>query len=184
MNVAHAGLSGWGLGFLAIKPGDALLDIGCGGGANLRRMLDAASGVKVRGLDSSPESVALSRRVAPGSGGLLEVKLGEAGAIPWPDGEFDIVTAFETVYFWSDLPACFREVARVLKPGGLFQITNSLNPGLDPSSGQIWMDTLDIGEIARTDLGAVMAETGFSDIQKISGVKRGLVVRGRKISPA
>ena len=32
---------------------------------------------------------------------------------------FDAVTAFETVYFWSDLPQCLREVRRVLKPGGI-----------------------------------------------------------------
>ena len=33
---------------------------------------------------------------------------------------FDAVTAFETVYFWPDLPRCFREVFRVLRPGGTF----------------------------------------------------------------
>lgn len=36
------------------------------------------------------------------------------------DASFDAVTAFETIYFWPDLPKCFREVYRVLKPGGTF----------------------------------------------------------------
>jgi SAM-dependent methyltransferase len=174
MNLAHAGLSNWGLGFVAPKPGQKALDIGCGGGANLRRMREA--GAEVRGLDPSPDSVAASSSVCPGA----EIKSGDAAAIPWPDGEFDIVTAFETVYFWQDLPACFREIARVLKPGGLFQITNSLNPDQGLESGRLWVETLDIEEQARTDLGAVMAEAGLERIQKISGVKRGLVVRGFK----
>ena len=65
-----------------------------------------------------------------------------------------------------------------MKPGGLFQITNSLNPDLDPSKGKFWVDTLDIGEVVKTDLGALMREAGLADIQKISGVDTGLIVRG------
>ncbi len=44
---------------------------------------------------------------------------------------FDAVTAFETVYFWPDLPQCFREVYRVLKPGGTFLICNESNGDTD-----------------------------------------------------
>ena len=44
---------------------------------------------------------------------------------------FDAVTAFETVYFWPDLPQCFREVYRVLKPGGTFLICNEANGDTD-----------------------------------------------------
>ena len=40
------------------------------------------------------------------------------------DASFDVVTAFETVYFWPGLPKCFQEVYRVLKPGGIFLICN------------------------------------------------------------
>ena len=44
---------------------------------------------------------------------------------------FDAVTAFETVYFWPDLPLCFREVYRVLKPSGTFLICNESNGDTD-----------------------------------------------------
>ena len=44
---------------------------------------------------------------------------------------FDAVTAFETVYFWPDLPQCFREVYRVLKPGGTFLICNESSGDTD-----------------------------------------------------
>ena len=42
--------------------------------------------------------------------------------LPFEDDTFDIVTAFETVYFWPDIEKCFGEVKRVLKPGGIFLI--------------------------------------------------------------
>ena len=47
------------------------------------------------------------------------------------DDWFDAVTAFETVYFWPDLPQCFREVCRVLKPGGTFLICNESSGDTD-----------------------------------------------------
>lgn len=178
MNFAHTPFSRWGLGFLNIQPGQVILDIGCGGGANLRRMLDSAHDVAVKGLDLSESSVEASRAACEGFGGRAEVKLGGADSIPWPDEAFDIVTAFETVYFWPDLAACFKEVARVLKPGGLFQIANSLNPALGLSAGRIWVEALDIEAAVKADFGRLMTEAGLIDIQKISGVDKGLVVRG------
>ena len=47
------------------------------------------------------------------------------------DDWFDAVTAFETVYFWPDLLQCFREVHRVLKPGGTFLICNESSGDTD-----------------------------------------------------
>jgi len=47
------------------------------------------------------------------------------------DNWFDAVTAFETVYFWPDLLRCFREVWRVLKPGGAFFFFNGRNGDTD-----------------------------------------------------
>ena len=44
---------------------------------------------------------------------------------------FDAVTAFETVYFWPDLTQCFREVYRVLKPGGDILICNESSGDMD-----------------------------------------------------
>jgi ubiquinone/menaquinone biosynthesis C-methylase UbiE len=46
--------------------------------------------------------------------------------IPWEDGAFDLVTAFETVYFWPDFEGGLKEVRRVLKPGGTLFICNEM----------------------------------------------------------
>lgn len=47
--------------------------------------------------------------------------------LPFEAEQFDVVTAFETVYFWPELAQNFREVYRVLKPGGIFFICNEAN---------------------------------------------------------
>ena len=53
-------------------------------------------------------------------------KVQEASVVKLPFGEstFDLVTAFETIYFWPDIEHCFGEVKRALKPGGQFVIVN------------------------------------------------------------
>jgi SAM-dependent methyltransferase len=184
MNLAHVPLARWGFSFLSVQPGQTVLDIGCGGGANLKKFLEYSPGVMVKGLDLSETSVSVSRSVCAEYGSRAEVKQGGAEAIPWPDEEFDLVTAFETVYFWPDLPASFREVARVLKPGGLFQIVNSINPEKDSFMARLWRDALDIEKAIKTDYGLVLAQAGFEKIQKISGVKMGLIFRGSRPAKA
>lgn len=52
----------------------------------------------------------------------MEVLEGNVQSLPFDDNSFDIVTAFETIYFWPDIEKCFGEVKRVLKPGGIFLI--------------------------------------------------------------
>ena len=54
--------------------------------------------------------------------GKVEIHEDNVKDLPFEDDTFDIVTAFETVYFWPDIEKCFGEVKRVLKPGGIFLI--------------------------------------------------------------
>ena len=56
-----------------------------------------------------------NRRISP---------ISYVSALDLPAGRFDLATAFETVYFWPGLEKCFAQVARALKPGGLFLICN------------------------------------------------------------
>ena len=63
MNLCHAPLTNWGLGLVDIQDGWTMLDIGCGGGATLRRLLKRSQDAKVYGIDISEESVAKAREV-------------------------------------------------------------------------------------------------------------------------
>lgn len=122
MNKEHTPVSLWGLKHLNIQSDDVILDVGCGGGININRM--ASNAKKVYGVDYSIESVKLSREVNREyiEQGKVEVLEGNVQALPFDDDSFDIVTAFETIYFWPDIEKCFGEVKRVLKPGGIFLI--------------------------------------------------------------
>ena len=123
MNLCHAPLTNWGLGFVDFHDGLTMLDIGCGGGATLKRLLKRSEGAEVYGIDISKESVAKARKI---NKALLDkqvfVQQGSAEKLPYEDGKFDLVTAVETVYFWPNMPNCLQEVRRVLKPGGHFAI--------------------------------------------------------------
>lgn len=123
MNLCHAPLTNWGLSLVDIQKGWTMLDIGCGGGATLKRLLKRSHDAKVYGIDISAESVSKARKV---NEALLDkqifIQQGSACKLPYEDAKFDLVTAVETVYFWPNLPECLKEVRRVLKPGGRFAI--------------------------------------------------------------
>jgi len=123
MNFGHAPLTNWGLSLVSFQDRWTMLDIGCGGGATLKRLLKRSRDAKVYGIDISAESIAKARSV---NGALLDKQVflteGSAAQLPYADDMFDLITAVETVYFWPDLPHCFHEVLRVLKPGSRFVI--------------------------------------------------------------
>lgn len=122
----HAQMANWALSSVQIKEDDQILDIGCGGGANIARLLQRAPKGVVQGIDYSSVSVAKSSKVNAKAIAEGRCKVQEASVVKLPFGEstFDLVTAFETIYFWPDIEHCFGEVKRVLKPGGQFVIVN------------------------------------------------------------
>jgi len=122
----HAQMANWALSSVQIKEDDQILDIGCGGGANIARLLQRAPKGVVQGIDYSSVSVAKSSKVNAKAIAEGRCKVQEASVVKLPFGEsvFDLVTAFETIYFWPDIEHCFDEVKRVLKPGGQFVIVN------------------------------------------------------------
>ena len=116
MNLGHSPVARWGLQFLNAAPDAKVLDCGCGGGANIKRLLKKCPQGTVKGIDYSPVSVEKSQKVngAAIAEGRCAVLQGSVADMMFADSWFDAVTAFETVYFWPELPSCFREVYRVL----------------------------------------------------------------------
>ncbi len=132
MNLGHSPVARWGLRFLELAPDARVLDCGCGGGANIKRLLKKCPQGIVRGVDYSAVSVEarnLNRTAI--QKGVARCVRAAWNISSLPRDWFDAVTAFETVYFWSDLPQCLREVRRVLKPGGTFLICNESNGDTD-----------------------------------------------------
>ncbi|HEY6928986.1 MAG TPA: class I SAM-dependent methyltransferase [Thermoanaerobaculia bacterium] len=124
MNLSHARLTNWGLAQLTLEKSFTILDVGCGGGATVRKLAASASDGKVYGIDYSAASVAAAQRTNAFSiaKGRVEIRQASVSELPFPDGTFDVVTAVETHYYWPDLPEDVREILRVLKPGGRLAI--------------------------------------------------------------
>ena len=120
MNFGHSAMAAWGLHFLQLAPDAMVLDCGCGGGANIKTLLKLCPKGKVQGIDYSAVSVEKARKVNAGAiaAGQCTVQQASVAELPFEAEQFDVVTAFETVYFWPELAQNFREVYQVLKPGG------------------------------------------------------------------
>jgi SAM-dependent methyltransferase len=168
-NGGHGALSRWGLESLELKRNSRVLDVGCGGGHNIARMLNLTPEGKVCGLAYSGASVKKSRKLnrRAVAEGRAEIKEGRASEIPWPDGVFDDVTAIETVYGWPDFVGNLREILRVLKPGGTLLICNEAikqNEG-GPPFGGILVEVLNLRMYSPNEYRAALREAGFADAE-------------------
>ena len=148
MNAGHAKMAAWGFTYLILSDSAHILDVGCGGGANIAKMLKDVPGSVVDGLDYSEESVAFSRKTnAAHLGTRCAIHQGDVASLPYPDQALDYVTAFETIYFWPNLNVAFKEIKRVLKPGGIFFICCES----DDSDDTTWTDRIEGMTIHRGD---------------------------------
>lgn len=97
---------------LALRPGDHLLDVGCGGGLLLRDAL--ATGATATGIDHSPEMVDLARERAPEA----EVRHASAEELPYADGRFTAVSMCAVFLFFREPTVVLTDARRVLADGG------------------------------------------------------------------
>jgi SAM-dependent methyltransferase len=117
----------------ATGPGCRVLDAGCGIGGPARR-LATLTGCEVIAVDLLPQLLSLSQRVSGDRSGSGSVRLvaADAAALPFADGTIDQVWCLGVVGHLPDLLTFGREVARVLRPGGLVLVTEALWDGMRP----------------------------------------------------
>jgi ubiquinone/menaquinone biosynthesis C-methylase UbiE len=153
-----------------IGASDRILDLGCGTGIVARVLRERLGGAaNVVGLDASALMLEKARSIAP----ELDFREGNAMALPFADGSFDLVLCQQMLQFVPDRLAALREVGRVLSPGGRF-IASTWRPRRE----QAFHDAL--GRVAERHLGEsndarwsldgtalqkALAEAGFSDIR-------------------
>ncbi len=128
----------WAVSQLSVAPGDSVLEVGCGPGVAIRLLGEAQRAGFVAGVDPSPIMVRQARRrnAALARAGRVELREGSASRLPFGNDRFDRVLSVNNVMLWPDPPKDLREVARVMKRGGLLVI--SLNPRWAKTPGDIW----------------------------------------------
>jgi arsenite methyltransferase len=155
-----------------LRPGETVVDLGSGGGLDvfLAARKVGPSGRAI-GIDMTPEMLELARRNAERAG-LTNVEFHRAtiDRLPLPDASVDCVISNCVINLAPDKPAVFREIARVLKPGGRLAVSDiALKRELPPNLGDDLMAY--VGCIA----GAIpievyrrgLTEAGFAHVEVI-----------------
>ena len=163
---------------LAAKPGEALLEVGVGGGA-LLELLSAARPGKLVGVDWSRAIVTRGRK---GGAKIVEAQV---TALPFADDDFDGLVSVSVVHFWPDLGPPLREMARVLRREGrlvlVFECEDSLRSWPGHRYGfELWSaaDVIEAAAAAGLALDARVEEQGkkpdhYVGLRFVKGVTHG-----------
>ena len=105
------------LGRLDLKPGDRLLDLGCGAGA-IAKYISERTGARVTGLDYSAPAIAVANERTADKRDRLTFLQGDMNALDLPAGSFDAAISLDTLYWVADIAHTLAQVARTIKAGG------------------------------------------------------------------
>lgn len=168
MNIHHKNLVKWAIkNFPKMNP-TSILDIGCGGGKNALELLKNYKKANLMAVDYSPVSVKNSRKVLSKEIRKNRCIVEEQDVLNLTLGKksFDLITAFETVYFWSDLAKAFLNVRNCLKENGKFIIIHE-NDGLIDNVEELESMIEGLRLYKFEEMETALKEVGFSKIEKI-----------------
>lgn len=169
-------------GMMRAGPGDHLLDVGSGIGGPAR-WFAGRFGCRVTGIDLTPEFVEVARHLTRlvGLDERVRFETGNALAMPFPDASFDGVASMNVSMNIADKSALYREIDRVLKPGGWLVLSEiAQGEGGAPDYPTPWARTAGESFLATPDEtrhGLVAA--GFEVVRLESAVERNLAFGAR-----
>lgn len=103
-----------------------ILDVGCGPGYLTRHLAALCPEADVQGVDYSTGQIRFARRVYLASGeGRVKFIRGNALALPFPDGAFDVVVSVGSIKHWHDPHRGLAEIRRVLRPEGVLFLSET-----------------------------------------------------------
>lgn len=159
-----------------LRPGEVVVDLGCGGGLDVFLSAQKVGPAgKAIGIDMTPEMIALSRKNAA-KADITNVEFHQAviDAMPLADASVDVVISNCVINLAPDKRAVFREIARVLKPGGRLAVSDiALKKPLPPEMGENLMAYVGCvaGAIMIDDYRRWLSEAGFAEVAVIDSGK-------------
>lgn len=152
-----------------IKPGDIILDLGCGRGQDtLTAARQTGQQGKAYGLDLTEKMVAIAKQNAQIQNIYnVEFQVGSIQALPYPDNQFNVIISNCVINHATDKKQVFDEIHRVLKPEGFFVISDTAS--VDPLPEEVkndplaWADCYG-GAITQEEYLATIQAAGFENI--------------------
>ena len=170
---ANMGLScGNPTAFASLRPGEVVVDLGCGGGLDVFLAAQKVGPTgKAIGIDMTPQMIELARKNAA-KGGVTnaEFHLATIDRLPLADGSADCVISNCVINLAPDKDAVFREIARVLRPGGRLAVSDiALKKALPAELGKDLMAYVGCvaGAIGIDAYRTGLAEAGFSSVDVV-----------------
>jgi SAM-dependent methyltransferase len=121
-----------------IRPGDHVVDVGCGSGPAIRAAL--RRGATADGIDPSPTMLGVARRLTR-PGAPARWRVGTAESVPVADATATVVWSVATVHHWQDVAGGVAEAHRVLRPGGLLlAVERRISPDADGLASHGWTE--------------------------------------------
>ena len=165
MNENHQPISEFAFKCVDVGTNDRILDIGCGGGVNIEKFLKLTDN-NVEGIDYSDVSVKESAKRNQKAIGDKRCRIIQADVskMPIDDEVYDLVSAFETIYFWPDIENTFKEVLRIIKPGGQFMIAQGTD-GNHPDDEK-WLNSVEgMTVYTASELEKYLLNAGFGSVE-------------------
>ncbi len=153
----------WTVNLLNVQQDDAILELGCGAGYAIERLVHQTTAKQITGVDSSStmlRSVKKRNKEAIQSR-RVDVLYGDLNKLAFPNDQFDKVFTIHTLYFWENISGTLVDIYNVLKPGGHFVITFC-----DGKNDVIWTS---VKNLVENELLPSAKKHGFSEITFIEG---------------
>jgi ubiquinone/menaquinone biosynthesis C-methylase UbiE len=154
-----------------VAAGEDVLDLGCGTGAVSLLLAQRQPGARIVGLDPDAKALALAERKASRAGARIEWRQGYAGRAPFPAHSFDHVVSSLVIHHLAadDKRAAFRDVVRLLRPGGRFHLLDFGPPrnAWERALTALFHHDARMQDNLRGVLPDWLREAGFDDVREV-----------------
>jgi SAM-dependent methyltransferase len=155
----------------AVRPGEDVLDVGCGAGQTTREAARAAAPGRVLGIDIFADALERARELSAAEAlDNVAFEHGDAQTHPFEPASFDVAISRFGVMFFSDPAAAFTNIARALRPGGRLvvivwqrQADNEWAVAIDEATGSSDDSPFALGEVHATT--RILERAGFDEVR-------------------